>query len=267
MQAVVARDEAVKQWTAHPCGAIGGDESSLAYFLDVERRRYQQQPWQRERFAFEKYSGRRVLEIGVGLGTDLAQFGKAGAECHGIDITDRHLALTARNFEARGLPVTLKQCDATRIEYPDAHFDVVYSFGVIHHIPDAPAVLREIQRVLKPGGRCLVALYRRYSFFHLYLVLVRGVLMGRLFRLGYSGLLSTIEGGADGVEFKPYVRLYNRREAAALFADFDVAAVSVHQVELGRFSTSLAGRLLRPLLRALEPLLGWYVVCEAVRRA
>lgn len=267
MQPSVAREEAVKLWTTHPCGAIDGDLDSLAYFLDVERSRYLQQPWQRERFGFEKYSGKRVLEIGVGLGTDLAQFGKAGAECHGIDITDRHLALTARNFEARGLKATLTKCDATRTPYPDAHFDVVYSFGVIHHIPDAPAVVREIQRVLKPGGKCLVALYRRYSFFHMYLVLVRGILMGRLFRLGYEGLLATIEGGADGVELKPYVKLYNRREAAALFTGFDVVAVSVHQVELGRFSTSLPGRLLRPLLQALEPVLGWYVVCEAVRRA
>ncbi len=267
MQPVVAREEAVKQWTANPCGAVAGDESSLEYFLDVERSRYQQQPWQRERFGFEKYTGRRVLEIGVGLGTDLAQFGKAGAECHGIDITDRHLELTARNFTLRGLAVTLKKCDATRIEYPSEHFDVVYSFGVIHHIPDAAAVLREIRRVLKPGGRCLVALYHSYSLFHLYMLLVRGILLGRLSRLGYAGLMATIEGGADGVEIKPYVKLYSRREVKALFADFDVAAVSVHHVELGRLSATLMGRLSRPLLKTLEPLLGWYVVCEAVRRA
>jgi len=266
MQPVVAREEAIKQWTANPCGAVAGDQSSLEYFLEVERNRYQQQPWQRERFGFEKYAGCRVLEIGVGLGTDLAQFARAGAECHGIDITDRHLELTARNFTLRGLPVTLQKCDATCIEYPDAHFDVVYSFGVIHHIPDAAAVMREIQRLMKPGGTCLVALYHKYSFFHLYMLLVRGILLGRLFRLGYAGLMATIEGGADGVGIKPYVKLYSRREAGELFASFDVARISVHQVELGRLSTSLVGRLSRPLLRALEPVLGWYVVCEAVRR-
>ena len=93
-------------------------------------------------FQFEQYSDRRILEIGVGLGTDLVQFAKAGAVCHGIDITDRHLELAARNFALRGLPVTLKKCDAARIECPDGYFDVVYSFGVIHHIPDAAAVLR-----------------------------------------------------------------------------------------------------------------------------
>ncbi len=117
MQDIVAREHAVRQWSANPCGAVTGDEASLDYFLEVERNRYDQQPWQRARFRFDQYAGERVLEIGVGLGTDLVQFAKAGAVCHGIDITDRHLELTARNFALRGLPVELKKCDAARIDY------------------------------------------------------------------------------------------------------------------------------------------------------
>ena len=267
MQDVVAREEAVKQWSANPCGGVGGDETSLAYFLEVERSRYEQQPWQRARLRFEQYTGRRVLEIGVGLGTDLVQFAKAGAVCHGIDITDRHLELAARNFALRSLPVTLKKCDASRIDFPDGYFDVVYSFGVIHHIPDAAAVLREIHRVLKPGGKCLIALYHTYSLFHLYMVLVRGLFLGGLLRLGYDGLMATIEGGADGVSIKPYVKVYSRREAKALLADFRPVGVSVHQIELGRFRASRAGRVLAPILRRLEPLFGWYVVGEGVKPA
>jgi SAM-dependent methyltransferase len=267
MQDVVAREEAVKQWSANPCGGVGGDETTLDYFLEVERSRYEQQPWQRDHFRFEQYANRRVLEIGVGLGTDLVQFTKAGAVCHGIDITDRHLELAARNFALRGLPVVLKKCDAARIEYPDGYFDLVYSFGVIHHIPDAGAVLREIRRVLKPGGQCLITLYHTYSLFHLYMVLVRGILLGGLFRLGYEGLMATIEGGADGVSLKPYVKVYSRREARALLAGFSPVRVSVHQIELGRWSTSRAGRLFAPILRLLGPLFGWYVVSHGVKPA
>ena len=267
MREAVAREQAVKQWSANPCGAVAGDERSLEYFLAVERGRYAQQPWQRACVRFEEYTGKRFLEIGVGHGTDLVQFAKAGAACHGIDITDRHLELTARNFALRGLPVALKQCDAARIEYPDAYFDLVYSFGVIHHIPDASSVLTEIRRVLKPGGRCLIALYRRYSLFHLYMIVVPGLLRGRLLRLGYAGLLATIEGGADGVSVKPYVKLYRRREAVELLAGLELEEASVHHLELGRFRASLAGRLLAPLLGLLEPWLGWYLVCRAVRRA
>jgi ubiquinone/menaquinone biosynthesis C-methylase UbiE len=248
-----------------PIGAVEGDEDALDYFLAVERARYEQQPWQRGRFCFEQYAGQRVLEVGVGLGTDLVQFAKAGAVCHGIDITDRHLGMATRNFALRGLRVELKKGDAAHIDHPDGFFDVVYSFGVIHHIPDAPAVMREIRRVLKPGGRCLVALYHKGSFFHLYMVLVRGLLQGRLFRLGYEGLMATVEGGADGVVTKPYVKLYGRGEARALLSDFRVERVSVHHVEIGRFRTRLIGRIVTPLLTRLEPMLGWYVVCDATR--
>lgn len=261
-----ARENAVRQWSDHPCGAVAGDEHTLEYFLDVERLRYEAQPWQRSLFGFEQFAGQRVLEIGVGLGTDLVQFAKAGAVCHGVDITDRHLELTARNFALRGLSVDLKRCDATRIEHPDASFDVVYSFGVIHHIPDAAAVVREIERVLKPGGRCLIALYHKGSFFHLYMVLVRGLLLGRLFRLGYDGLMATVEAGADGVQTKPYVKVYSRREVRALFSAFRVDRLAVRHVEIGRFKDQLVGRLVAPLLRALEPVLGWYVICDATRR-
>jgi SAM-dependent methyltransferase len=266
MLAPAARENAVRQWSEHPCGAVDGDEHTLEYFLEAERLRYEAQPWQRLLFRFEQFAGRRVLEIGVGLGTDLAQFGKAGATCHGVDITDRHLQLTARNFALRGLPVELKRCDATRLEYPDAFFDVVYSFGVIHHIPDAPAVVREIERVLKPGGRCLVALYHKGSFFHLYMILIRGLLFGRLFRLGYDGLMATVERGADGVRTKPYVKLYSRREAKALFSAFRIEHVTVRHVDIGRFKTCLVGHLVAPLLRVLERTLGWYVICDAARR-
>src|SRR4051812_12549275 len=147
-----ARRHAQAQWTANPCGSTGGDPSTLEYFLEVERERYRQQPWQHAFFRFEDFSAKRVLEIGTGHGTDLAQFAKAGAICHGVDITDAHLKLTERNFALRGFQVELKKADATALPYPDNYFDAVYSFGVLHHIPDAGAVISEVLRVLKPSG-------------------------------------------------------------------------------------------------------------------
>jgi ubiquinone/menaquinone biosynthesis C-methylase UbiE len=259
-----ARAQAMLQWNDNPCGSVDGDQTVLEYFLAVERERYGQQSWQHAYFDFAGQAGQRVLEIGVGLGTDLVQFAKAGAECHGIDITDRHLELTSRNFRLRGLPVTLTKCDATTICYPDGYFDVVYSFGVLHHIPDAELVMREIRRVLKPGGRCLIALYNRWSAFHLTCKLMgQGIFHGDLRRLGYGGLLATIERGADGVTVKPFVRLYSRRTARRLAGPLRIDDISVHQLTAEEFWPSRLGHLLSPYLDAIEHRLGWYVTVKA----
>ena len=262
-----ARDGATRLWNAVPCGKVDGEDGSLNYFLEVERLRYEEQWWQHDCFRFHQYKDKRVLEIGIGHGTDLVQFANAGAVCHGADITDKHLELTARNFALRGLQVQLKKVDATALDFPDGYFDVVYSFGVLHHIPEAERVVVEIERVLKPGGTLLLALYRRWSFFHLYLLLVRGVLQGRLFRLGYRGLLATIETGADGARIRPYVKLYSRKEVRELLVRFDNVETSVRHMSLGRFERSGIGRLLRPLLRASERWLGWYLCVRAARAA
>jgi hypothetical protein len=97
------------------------------------------------------------------------------------------------------------------------------------------------------------------------MVFVRGILMGRIFRLGYAGLMATIEGGADGVTIKPYVKVYSKKEAKELLAGLDIEDVSVCHVEIGRFRSMLVGRLMTPLLHRLEPLLGWYLLCRAAK--
>lgn len=257
-----ARKNATLQWNTNPCGAVPGSEkNSLAYFLQVEDNRYQIQPWMHDYFQFEKFAGKRVLEIGVGLGTDLTQFGKAGALCHGIDITDKHLLLTAQNFSVRGLNVELKKCDATEISYPDTTFDVVYSFGVIHHIPEAERVFAEIFRVLKPGGTLYVGLYYKYSTYHVIIkLLLDGIVKGDLFRLGYKGLLATIEKGADGKNIKPYVKLYSKRDLRKLLVRFVVINMSTHQLEPKVLRLLAFVKILR-----LEKLFGWFLSCTAIK--
>ena len=188
-----SRTHAMKQWNAIACGELPGDKSSVEYFLRVEQDRYGQQPWQNSYFGFERFAGKRVLEIGVGQGTDLMQFARGGAACVGVDITMNHLQLTAKNFELQGKNVELYEADATRLPLADSSIDVVYSFGVIHHIPDADAVVREMHRVLRPGGKVMVACYYKWSAFHLFSkILNNGLRCGWLFTKGYDGLLLAI---------------------------------------------------------------------------
>lgn len=256
-----ARKNAVLQWTTNPCGSAGtGAEGTLDYFLDVEQNRYRLQSWMFRYFQFEKTTGKKVLEIGVGHGTDLVQFAKAGAQCHGVDITDRHLNLTAQNFSCRGFHVDLKKCDATKIDYPDAGFDVIYSFGVIHHIPEAELVISEVFRLLKPGGKFYLSLYNKYSSFHFYCIL-HGLLTGKLFKLGYRGILATVETGADGIHIKPYIKLYTKRKIKKMLKKFTISDFRAFGL-----SPQIINRLPLVKLFNLEKYLGWFLTCTAIKK-
>lgn len=255
-----ARAQARAQWNANPCGAVPTDAYDRPFFERVEAERYRDQDWMRATFDYSSFAGGRVLEIGVGLGTDLKQFARGGAECFGVDITDTHLELTRRNFELEGLPIELHKADATRLPFPDAYFDCVYSFGVIHHIPDVNAVLAEVARVLKPRGVFQVAVYHLFSI-HTAFLFLTALKKGQLARLGVAGVLSTIERGADGREIKPYVKLYSRRSLrrALSRAGLDTPRMAVRHV---RFDDLPVLNVFRLAARVL----GWYVCAFAERR-
>jgi ubiquinone/menaquinone biosynthesis C-methylase UbiE len=261
-----ARIEAQKQWNALACGELAGDKHTPDYFLAVERDRFAQQGWAKGYFGYANFGGKKVLEIGTGQGTDLMQFARGGAECYGVDITDNHLELTARNFALQGKKVSLQKADATELPFPDETFDCVYSFGVMHHIPEIERVIAEARRVLKPGGKLMLALYHKWSAFHMVKLLgLSGLLRGNLFRLGYDGLLATIETGADGKNFKPYVKLYTKGSMRQLLTDFAADDVSVHQFYAEHMVPSALAGSLRNRNLPLEGLFGWYVTCRAVK--
>ncbi|MBL8470192.1 MAG: class I SAM-dependent methyltransferase [Rhodocyclaceae bacterium] len=261
-----ARREARKQWNKTACGELAGEADSIEYFDRVRAARYAQSPWVHEYFRYAEFGGCDVLEIGVGQGSDLLQFAEAGARCHGVDITDKHLALTQRNFALRGRAVYLANADATALPFADSSFDCVYSFGVLHHIPEIELVLAEAYRVLRPGGVLKVALYHKWSAFHIFSkILANGLRNGWLFSKGYAGLLATIEHGADGIAIKPYVKLYGRHEVARLMQAFEVEDISVHQLSADHFWPAFIARGMARWVPRLDSRLGWYVACTARR--
>lgn len=153
-------------WDAHPCGAkFAGQqqENQSFFFRAVEEHRYLQEPHIREMAAFGDASGKQVLEIGCGLGTDGAQFARAGARYVGVDLSPASVMLARKNLELQHLPADLLVSDAECLPFPDAAFDVVYSNGVLHHTPNLPAAVAEIHRILRPGGRAIVMVYHKAS--------------------------------------------------------------------------------------------------------
>ena len=258
-----AREHAQAQWNARACGELAGNKNSVEYFRRVEDDRYGQQDWMHDYFCYCGFPGKRVLEIGVGQGTDLMQFAKA-ATCFGVYITDNHLALTSAHFELCDKDVVLRKADATQLPFPDGYFDCVYSFGVLHHIPEIDKVLSEVQRVLKPSGRLMIALYYKWSAFHIFWkLLANGLRNGWLFSKGYAGLLATIQSGADGINVKPYVKLYSKAEVGRLLKEYEIEDISIHQLKADHFWPQFLANVLSRFVPRLESRFGWYVTCKA----
>jgi SAM-dependent methyltransferase len=134
-----------------------------AGYLEQARQRYELEPYIERFAAFETARGQRVLEIGVGLGADHQRFAEAGAQLAGIDLTERAVAHAQRRLELFGLASQLEQGDAEQLSFDDASFDLVYSWGVIHHSPNTARAVAEIFRVLKPGGRAKIMIYHTWS--------------------------------------------------------------------------------------------------------
>lgn len=151
-------------------------------------------------------SGNQVLEIGCGMGTVAALLSRAGATLTAIDLTTRATATTKRRLELAGYRRGVSQADAETLPFMDGTFDMVWSWGVIHHSCSTTRCLAEIARVLKPGGTVCLMVYHTHSIVrYLHCGLFRGVLQGQFVR---RSLDEIFEAESDGA----YARHFNHRE-------------------------------------------------------
>jgi SAM-dependent methyltransferase len=157
-----------RYWEREACGtapAITGPvgEFTPAWFARIEEHRYAVEPMIHAVAQFTRHRGKKLLEIGVGAGTDHLQWSRAGCECWGVDLTDRAIETTTRHLAVHGLSSNLQRLDAETLPFADASFDLVYSWGVLHHAERPELIVREIARVLRPGGQFIGMLYHRRS--------------------------------------------------------------------------------------------------------
>lgn len=162
----LASKEAVRNhWNAEPCGTrdlpAGGRR---AFFDALERERYTVEPYIRDFARFDEGRGLRVLEVGVGAGTDFVNWVRNGARATGVDLTDQGVRLTQERLALEGLEAEVRMGDAENLPFGDNTFDIVYSYGVLHHSPDTQRAIEEVHRVLKPGGNARVMIYHVHSW-------------------------------------------------------------------------------------------------------
>ena len=246
--AVEEQKAAVRRfWEDKPCGAVHAlaPEGTRDYFDQVERRRRELEPFI-DRFAdFDSTRGQEVLEVGTGLGTDFVRFARAGARVTGIDLTEHSVRLVRRRLELEGLEGDVRVADAEHLPFSDRSFDVVYSWGVLHHTPDPERAVGEVLRVVKPGGRVCAMLYARRSWVAYALWVRHAVLRGRPRRSLDSVLADHMESTGT--------RGFSKGELRALFAELEDLTVD-------QISTPYDRRVAGPAARLTGRYLGWFLV-------
>ena len=281
-------------WQAHPCGTKFSDAEmgTPEFFELIEAHRYTKEWHIPEAADFAGARGLSVLEIGCGLGTDGAQFAKAGAHYTGVDLTEAAIELARKRFEIAGLPGEFRVADAENLDFADESFDRIYSHGVLHHTPDTARAVAEIHRVLKPGGRAMVMLYHRGSYNYRVGIRILRRAGARLLKseVGiriihqmtgepveslreHAGLLTKNRAQISNDEFlsqstdgagNPLARVYSRREARELFKTFREVELRAHF--LNKRFIPLIGRLLpRSFESALASRWGWHLWIYATK--
>ena len=259
-------------WDREPCGTRGlrGDDLREA-FRQQERERYRVDVHIPAFADFASARGLKVLEIGVGAGTDFIQWLRQGAEAWGIDLSAESLALTRERLSAEAAgegalagPIAeflellaaaegddredpkmrrLQVADAEHLPFADETFDLVYSYGVIHHSPNTAAAVAEIFRVLRPGGEARVMIYHVPSW--------TGFLLWGVHSLGrlrpWVGPRRAIYQHLES----PGTKAYTLAEARELFACFARVEVDTALLAGDLLAMRPSARYQGPLFRAL----------------
>jgi ubiquinone/menaquinone biosynthesis C-methylase UbiE len=214
----------------HPLGS----KEYFGYF-DGLREALEPGPFAGRLYEFSGFSGKKVLDVGSGNGWVLSRYAKAGADVTGVDLTPAGIELCRKRFSVEGLQGRFEVANGEQLPFPDGSFDLVTCMGVAHHSPHPDAIVNEIYRVLKPGGRLIMMLYHRDSV----LVRFKFPILSKLTGKSVQQLLNEVDGVGN-----PKGEAYSREQMRTLLRRFEINEM---------FPNLVQGWMVFPKLGALIP--------------
>ena len=271
--AKVTVEDVREYWNRRPCNIRHSPRpvGSKDYFDEVEARKYFVEPHIPGFADFERWRGKRVLEIGCGIGTDTINFARHGAEVTAVELSDESLRVAEQRAEVFGLADHIAFYNGNAEELtsfvPVETYDLVYSFGVIHHSPHPERILEQATSYLRPGGTLKVMVYNRRSWKVLWIVLKYGK--------GYFRKTQRLIAEHSEAQFgSPVTYAYRKSELRAMLClhGFRVADMFVDHIFSWRIEDYVEYRYAKVwyfrwiperLFRTLERALGWHLCATA----
>jgi SAM-dependent methyltransferase len=193
-------EQAIKEfWQGHPCGdaQVGGLRGRFhgdydRFFADYDQFRYRNERHLPACIEALDVAGKKVLEIGLGEGAESERLIRQGARWSGVDLTAEAVERVRTRLTLRELPYEeLRQGSVLDLPFPDDGFDVVFSHGVLHHVPEIKQAQSEIHRVLRPGGELVIMMYARWSLNYLVSIgVIRRAALLAAYPFARAGILS-----------------------------------------------------------------------------
>lgn len=256
------KDQVRDFWDNETCGTFLTDKEKFTkeYFEEIEQIRYDMQPEIHEFAEFHKSKNKKILEIGVGAGTDFLQWVRSGAIAYGLDLTEQAIEHVKHRLSLYNLKAEqFKTGDAENLPFEDNFFELVYSWGVIHHTPDTPKAFHEIVRVLQPGGKAKIMIYHRKSILAYLFWIKHALLKGKLNKTVADVLWEHMESIGT--------KAYTIREVREILKDERIEGLKVYSVltyydKLLRFGKpmQLAASVLAKLFGGDK--VGWFLLVE-----
>lgn len=261
-------------WNRRPCNIRHSPKpvGTREYFDEVEARKYFVEPHIKAFVDFPRWKGRRVLEIGCGIGTATISFLKEGAEVTAVDLSGDSLALARQRAQLYGLAdkVRFYEADAERLTsvVPPEPYDLIYSFGVLHHTPHPAAAFDQLRSYARPGTAVKLMMYYTRSWKVAWAVLRYGG--GR-----FWNWRQIIARYSEAQTSCPVTYTYTKKELEAELESrgFRVTEIFVDHIFPYRIEDYVQYRyrkvwyfawMPKPLFRWLERHFGWHLCVSAV---